>query len=80
MIQKYIPQTVRQISLAAVFLVCVAASSSCVPLAIGAAGLAAGYIARDEMIGQVKPLGSDSYQAPTENYSAPVDDADMPVY
>jgi hypothetical protein len=32
--------------------------TSCVPLAIGAAGAAAGYIARDEGVGVVEPAGS----------------------
>jgi hypothetical protein len=34
--------------------------SSCVPIAIGAAGAAAGYIARDQGVGVVEPVGSDS--------------------
>ncbi len=38
--------------------------SSCVPLAIGAAGAAAGYIARDEGVGVVEPAGSDSHEDP----------------
>lgn len=38
------------------------AMSSCVPLAIGAAGAAAGYIARDEGVGVVEPAGSDSHE------------------
>jgi hypothetical protein len=35
-------------------------ASSCVPIAIGAAGAAAGYIARDQGVGVVEPIGSGS--------------------
>lgn len=38
----------------------VTAMNSCVPLAIGAAGVAAGYIARDEGIGVAEPADSSS--------------------
>jgi hypothetical protein len=38
--------------------------SSCVPLAIGAAGAAAGYIARDEGVGVVEPAGSGGFSDP----------------
>jgi hypothetical protein len=40
------------------------AMSSCVPLAIGAAGAAAGYIARDEGVGVVEPAGSEAHDDP----------------
>jgi len=36
--------------------------SSCVPLAVGAAGAAAGYVARDEGVGVIEPAGADSYE------------------
>ncbi|MFD2255669.1 hypothetical protein ACFSSA_03190 [Luteolibacter algae] len=58
--------------------------SSCVPLAIGAVGLAAGYIARDEGFGQAKPLdgGYDSpaaYEEPAGGYDSS-QYQDAPVY
>lgn len=42
--------------------------SSCVPLAVGAAGVAVGYIAREEGVGVVEPVessgSSDAYDQP----------------
>jgi hypothetical protein len=49
--------------------VIVTAMSSCVPLAIGAAGAAAGYIARDEGIGVTEPVESSGS---SEAYDQPV--------
>jgi hypothetical protein len=40
------------------------AMNSCVPLAIGAAGAAAGYIARDEGVGVAEPAGSGGFSDP----------------
>ncbi len=38
-------------------------STSCVPLAIGAAGAVGGYMARDSGVGVVEPAGSqDNYE------------------
>lgn len=55
--------------------------SSCVPLAIGAAGVAVGYIARDEGLGKAPPLegGGDDYKLPAAYGDSPAD-YDMPVY
>ena len=42
----------------------VTAMNSCVPLAIGAAGVAAGYIARDEGVGVAEPAGYGGFSDP----------------
>ncbi len=49
----------------------VTAMGSCVPIAIGAAGAAAGYIARDEGIGVVESANPNS---------SSYDSSDPPVY
>lgn len=54
------------------FLICfaiVTSASSCVPLAVGAAGVAVGYIARDEGVGVAEPAGSGSSDS---SYDQPV--------
>ncbi len=59
--------------------VCCISMVSCVPVAIGAAGLAVGYIARDEGFGQAPAIsagGNSTYkdyieEAPAESYDAP---------
>lgn len=43
--------------------------TSCVPLAVGAAGVAVGYIARDEGVGVAEPAGSGGS---AETYDQPV--------
>ncbi len=43
--------------------------SSCVPLAVGAAGVAVGYIAREEGVGVVEPVESSGS---SEAYDQPV--------
>ena len=47
----------------------VTTASSCVPLAVGAAGVAVGYIARDEGVGVVEPADSGSSDS---SYNQPV--------
>jgi hypothetical protein len=42
--------------------------SSCVPLAIGAVGAAAGYIARDQGVGVIAPVESDSPDSSYDSY------------
>jgi hypothetical protein len=46
--------------------------NSCVPLAIGAAGAAAGYIARDNGVGVVEPLDSSSSDQTHDSYEPAV--------
>lgn len=46
--------------------------TSCVPLAIGAAGAAAGYIARDQGVGTVEPAGSSSSDQTYDSYDPAV--------
>lgn len=48
------------------------AMNSCVPLAIGAAGVAVGYIARDEGIGVVESADSSSSGTSYDSSEAPV--------
>lgn len=50
----------------------VATTSSCVPLAVGAAGVAVGYIARDEGVGVVEPAGSSGSAETYESYDPAV--------
>jgi hypothetical protein len=50
----------------------VTAMSSCVPLAVGAAGVAAGYIARDEGVGVTEPAGSNGSDPTYDSSEAPV--------
>ncbi|MES2981003.1 MAG: hypothetical protein V4727_01720 [Verrucomicrobiota bacterium] len=50
----------------------VTAMSSCVPLAIGAAGAAVGYIAREEGVGVVEPADSSNSEPAYESYDTPV--------
>jgi mannose/fructose/N-acetylgalactosamine-specific phosphotransferase system component IIC len=50
----------------------VTAMSSCVPLAVGAAGVAAGYIARDEGVGVAEPAGSSGSEPTYDSSEAPV--------
>jgi hypothetical protein len=78
--------TSRTIHMAGLLLALIFPISSCVPLAIGAAGLAVGYIARDEGFGQAPSLenGGGSYET-APSYDAPAvygdsGDSDMPVY
>jgi len=48
------------------------AMSSCVPLAIGAAGAAAGYIARDQGVGTVEPVESSNSNQAYDSYDPAV--------
>lgn len=85
------PEGCQKLRLAGLLLVAVFSMSSCVPVAIGAAGLAVGYIARDEGFGQAPPLeggssgGGGAYDAPAV-YDSPAayedtpSDYDLPVY
>lgn len=50
----------------------VTAMNSCVPLAVGAAGVAVGYIAREEGVGVVEPAGSSSSEPTYDSSEAPV--------
>lgn len=50
----------------------VTALNSCVPLAVGAAGVAAGYIARDEGVGVAEPSGSNRSEPTYDSSEAPV--------
>lgn len=50
----------------------VTAMTSCVPLAIGAAGAAAGYIARDAGVGVVEPASGSGGGSQSDYYSPPV--------
>lgn len=58
----------RAVKLLLLSLVTLTTFSSCVPLAVGAAGVAVGYIAREEGVGVVEPVessgSSDAYDQP----------------
>lgn len=76
-IQTYLPPRVAFMSNSALKFILVGftiviATSSCVPLAIGAAGVAVGYIAREEGVGVVEPASSTSSEPTYDSSEAPV--------